>query len=129
MFFGKKKKTSNIDIGKYGENLASDFLRSNGYFILERNYRRKFGEVDIIAQHGDTLVFVEVKTRKSQKYGTGFEAVNFKKQQQLSRIAQDYICRNNKHDFCARFDVISIIIPNNQQPQIDMIQNAFELVE
>ena len=113
--------------GKVGEDLAVTYLKKNGYQIVERNYHQKCGEIDIIAWEKKTLVFVEVKTRKSKTFGSPFDAITTKKQQQIARTAQDYLCRKKLFNKPARFDVIGITLPANSQPIIEMIHNAFDL--
>jgi len=98
-----------------------------GFSILARNYRQKTGEIDIIARDGDCLVFVEVKTRKSLRFGQPFEAVTTKKQAQLSRVALDYLSRNKLLDQPARFDVISILLADDGKADIEHLPNCFEL--
>lgn len=115
-----------INLGKEGEDLAALHLKNLGFSILARNYRQKTGEIDIIAKDGDWLVFVEVKTRKSLRFGQPFEAVTTKKQAQLSRVALDYLSRNNLLDQPARFDVISILLPDNGKAEIEHLPNCFE---
>ena len=75
-------------VGKAGEEAAVQFLRQHGYRILERNYRCRFGEIDLIARDGPMLAFVEVKTRRSQKYGPPAAAVTFQKQRHLIKASQ-----------------------------------------
>lgn len=115
-----------INLGKEGEELAANHLKNLGFSILARNYRQKSGEIDIIARDGDCLVFVEVKTRKSLRFGQPFEAVTTKKQAQLSRVALDYLSRNELLDQPARFDVISILLPDNGKANIEHLSNCFE---
>ncbi len=117
-----------ITLGRQGEDLAAHYLQKQGFVILARNYRQKTGEVDIIAQDCDCLVFVEVKTRKSLHFGQPFEAVTSRKQFQISRVALDYLSRNKLLDHPARFDVISIILPDNGEPEIEHLPDCFELV-
>ena len=89
-----KVSESRINLGKLGEDLATVFLKQKGFQIITRNYRQKTGEVDIISKDGETLIFIEVKTRSSLLFGQPFEAVTIKKQTQLNRIALDYMTRN-----------------------------------
>ena len=124
----KKKKTTTV-IGRQGEDIAVEWLTSHSYTVIARNYRRPFGEVDIIARQGECLVFVEVKTRSSGQYGSPFDAVTVKKQQQLSRIANDYLARNRLLDTLCRFDVVSVVLEKNQAPMVEVIVNAFESIE
>lgn len=116
-------------IGRRGEELAIEFLVRQRYRILERNYRKSFGEVDIIARDKNTLVFIEVKTRQSTRFGTPFEAVDIRKQRQLSRIAQEYLQSHDSADVSARFDVIAVRLDRGSRlVAIDHLQNAFEWV-
>ncbi|WP_199263172.1 YraN family protein [Desulfobulbus oligotrophicus] len=125
-----KRVLTTVDIGRQGEQLAITFLKRQGYRIVARNYRKSFGEVDIIAQQKNTLVFVEVKTRQSTRFGTPFEAVDCRKQRQLSRIAQDYLQSHDSADVSARFDVIAVRLDRDGGlVGIDHLQNAFECIE
>lgn len=123
------RKKSHLQTGQRGEELALQCLRKNGYEILEHNYRQPFGEVDLIARHHDTIVFIEVKTRRSGKFGSPLEAVDRNKQRQLVKIAQDYLIRNDLTDSAARFDVVGVYLPEGRKPQINIVDNAFELTE
>ena len=96
------------DFGKLGEELAVNYLIGKGYEILERNWHNIHKEVDIIAKDGQFLVFVEVKTRRSNEYGEPDLAVTKRKQRMLIAAANAYITRN-KLDVETRFDIISII--------------------
>ncbi|PIE57478.1 MAG: YraN family protein [Desulfobulbus propionicus] len=115
--------------GTQGEELACERLQGAGYVILERNYRRPFGEVDIIARQDGVVCFIEVKTRRSRQYGDGFAAVHSHKQRRLSRIALDYLARNNLLHSPARFDVVSIFLGQGVRPKVQLLQNAFEFIE
>ncbi len=123
----KNLSNKRIHLGKKGENLAVNYLQKAGYTILIRNYRQKSGEIDIIAKDKTTLVFIEVKTRRTLSYGPPSASVTLKKQRQISKVAQDYLSRNNLFEMDARFDIVSIVTTTNQKPQIDLLQNAFEL--
>jgi putative endonuclease len=125
--FARGKKV-NAAIGRYGEGLATTWLKKKGYTIIARNYRKPFGEVDIIARDRDCLVFIEVKTRRSRQFGTPAEAVTFKKQQQISKVAGEYLSRTGNLDNQCRFDIISIVLDDNQPPVIDQIVNAFDYI-
>ena len=128
MFF--KKKTETATTGRLGETLAAEYLVRQGYEILEKNYRRTFGEIDIVARERGMLVFIEVKTRHSSAYGAPVEAVDAKKQRQLSRIAQEYLLKGQLGDMVARFDVIGVTLdPHNRPTQIELIKNAFDFAE
>lgn len=113
-------------LGKKGETLASDFLKARGYTILTRNYRRRSGEIDIIAMEGDYLVFIEVKTRRGTSHGHPLEAITARKQRQISKVAQCYLAENNLFDKEARFDVVSVVMSKSNQAQIEIITNAFD---
>lgn len=116
-----------------GEDLAAEYLSGAGYQIIARNYRNIYGEIDIIAQDSskptNALVFVEVKTRKNTLFSHPNEAVTRKKQRQISKVALDYLSRNNQANVAARFDVITILLPDNGYPEIELIENAFDLCE
>ncbi len=116
-----------LQLGKTGEEISSKYLSSIGYKILARNYRTKSGEVDIIAAQHKILVFIEVKTRKSNFLESPFSAVTKKKQIQISKVAQEYLSCNNLFNKDARFDVISIIMDQKNKPQIEHLENAFDL--
>lgn len=118
----------NIDTGRLAENKAAGFLRQKGYKILCANYRTKLGEIDIIAKDKDTLVFVEVKSRQTGRFGLPQEAVSGSKQRQISKVALSYLKENNLFDHKARFDVVSLVSVNNEVV-IRLIKNAFELGE
>lgn len=113
-----------LSLGARGEEIAVAYLQAKGYILLEVNYRTKLGEIDCIFMDGKELVFVEVKTRTSVRYGDPLEAVGRKKWQQITRTAQLYLSRNKKHECAFRFDVIGIV--SGTPVQIDHIENAFE---
>ena len=112
--------------GEQGESLAVWYLKKNGYKILEQNYRTNLGEIDIIAREKKTLVFVEVKSRRSIRYGSPKWAVTPKKQRTISMVALSYLKATKQTDARARFDVVTII-SNQDQPQIEIVKNAFDL--
>jgi putative endonuclease len=112
--------------GKESESDAVRLLKKNGYKILEQNYRNQIGEIDIIAKHGRTVVFVEVKARKSLYYGHAKWAVTPKKQRKLSMVALYYLKATKQIQEKARFDVVTIH-SENETPKIEIIRNAFEL--
>lgn len=117
---------SRIALGKTGEDVAVSFLKKTGFKILERNFRCRYGEIDIIAVEKGTLVFAEVKTRKTEKYGLPQSAVDFRKQRQLSKIASYYIAEKRLKNTPARFDVVGISLFENET-KIELIRNAFEV--
>ncbi len=111
-------------LGDRGENLAARFLRNKGYKIILRNYRCVLGEIDIVAREGKTLVFVEVKTR-SQDDPQPEQQVNPAKQHQLTKVGRYYLSRYGQPQPPARFDVIAIVWPEGQSPQIRHTIGAF----
>lgn len=113
-------------LGKTGEALAERHLRQKGYQILERNYRNKLGEVDLIARDNGTLVFVEVKTRRTDSYGSPRLAITPQKQKKLSITALAYLKQTRQINCKARFDVV-LINTAGDSPEIETIQNAFGL--
>lgn len=116
----------NIRIGSIGEELATKYIKDKGYNILDRNYRTKLGELDIIAKKENIIVFIEVKTRTSNVYGIPSEAVNYKKQQTIQKLAQQYILYRKLSNSCFsyRFDVIEVKLIGKKY-KIDHIENAF----
>ena len=112
--------------GQQGEALAVRRLKKEGYKIIETNYRTRAGEIDIIAKDKETIVFVEVKTRKSVQFGSPKWAVTPKKQKKISMVALYYLKAANLDTAKARFDVVAVI-SNRDKPQIEIIKNAFEL--
>ena len=109
--------------GKRSEIIAADFLKEKGYKILEINYKNKIGEIDIIAKDGDYIVFVEVKSRLSEKFGHPLEAIDERKQQKIHAVASLYLMQHKKYNSACRFDAVSILGYENQD--ITHIINAF----
>ncbi len=93
--------------GQCGEDAAAGYLKKKGYKIIERNYRNKIGEIDIIAKNKENLIFVEVKTRSSDKFGTPAEAVTYYKRQRIINCAGWYLAKNPT-DLNIRFDIIEV---------------------
>jgi len=112
-------------LGLTGEDLACRELERRGYEILARRYRRRHGEVDIVARDGATTVFVEVKTRDGRRFGTGGEAVSALKRRTLTRVALDYLARHGLAERPCRFDVVAIEV-NGSAPRIEVYRNAFD---
>jgi len=100
------------EFGKFGEELAINFLIQKGYKIIEKNFLCKQGELDIIAKNENEIVFVEVKTRTSIKYGNPIEAVNKIKIKHMYNSAQFYLYKNGLQNSFVRFDIIEIYIKN-----------------
>ena len=115
-----------LELGAFGEELALRTIRRMGYRPVLRNYRCALGEVDLIAKDGETLVFIEIKTRKGKGVGYAKEAVNERKRRQLSKVALAYMKSENCCDRKARFDVVAICLGKGD-PEIEVIKNAFDL--
>ena len=113
-------------LGARGEEAAADYLERKGYAILERNYRCRAGEVDMIAGDGADVVFVEVKTRRSRRFGSGAEAVGRQKQMALARLAAEYLARRRLVGVNCRFDVV-VVDETAEGFRIEHIRNAFEV--
>ncbi len=116
----------NLNLGSLAEDRAQEFLKASGYRVLARNYRTKLGEVDIIAIDKDTLCFIEVKARSSDRFGSGLEAVSRLKQRQISKAALSFLKEKKFFDKKARFDVVSLDFSGPEE-KITLIKNAFEL--
>ena len=118
------KNPHNRDLGTGGEDAASDFLLSKNFSIIERNYRfGKFGEIDIIAQRGDLIIFVEVKSRGSKRYGGALYSISSKKKTRLKTAARAFIASRPEYDrkeITFRFDLISVTAD-----AIDWIEDMF----
>ncbi|VVA44155.1 conserved hypothetical protein [Candidatus Roizmanbacteria bacterium] len=102
------------NLGKIGEDLALDFLKSHSFSILEKNFRSKFGEIDIIAEKEHCLYFIEVKTRSNINYGKPFESVNKRKIYHIKKAAQYYLLKNKFEDYKLKISVFSILIENEK---------------
>lgn len=117
-------KKYNKIIGNYGEDIASKFLEKNKYKIIERNYRCKYGEIDIITKDKNILAFVEVKSRTNQHYGLPAEAVNYYKQKKIINTAKYYVLSQKiKNTFC-RFDIVEVFLSDDDN-NVRLIKNAF----
>ena len=113
-----------VILGEIGENLACDELRRRGYAIVARRYRRRGGEIDIVATDGPTIVFVEVKTRAGTEFGRGAEAITWTKRRRMTAVATDFLARHGLTDRPCRFDVVSIGLAGDG-PAIVVYTNAF----
>ncbi len=112
--------------GESGEAIAARHLKKKGYRIIETNYRTKIGEIDLIAKDKDTIVFVEVKSRRSWQFGNPKAAVTPQKQRKISMVALQYLKSIHRSNASARFDVAAVTITRDK-PHIEIIKNAFEL--
>jgi putative endonuclease len=97
-------------LGKYGENVAANFLQDRGYAILERNWRCEIGEIDLIAKHKEFVVFVEVKTRSGHGFGHPFEAITKQKVSRMRQLAAKWVSSHNLPDLSLRLDAISVLV-------------------
>lgn len=111
-------------LGKGGEERAAKLLRSKGFTIVERNFRCREGEIDVIARRGDTLVFCEVKTRRTDRWGTPGEAVGWRKQQRLRQLAAIWLQQHRPGRVKVRFDVVSVIV-GQRDVYVTHIPDAF----
>lgn len=112
-------------LGREGEDQAARYLAKRGYRILERNYSTRSGEIDLIAMDKETVVFVEVKTRSSDRYGSPELSVTPRKQKRMIKAALGYIRYRKLHQVPCRFDVVAI--NTSAEQEIELIQNAFEM--
>lgn len=113
-------------VGKAGEEAAVQYLLQRGYHILQRNYRCRFGEIDLIAWDGGTLAFIEVKTRRSQRFGPAASAVTFEKQRHLIKASQMYMTQMKKAYALCRFDVVAVEMDAHGL-HVELIKDAFQL--
>lgn len=121
-------KAFNKDIGALGEDISENHLKNLGYKILEKNFRCKYGEIDLIAVNKNYICFVEVKTRYGTNFGMPSEAVNYSKQKKIYKTAQVYILKKNIINSNFRFDVIEVFLNSaNNDFLINHIENAFQL--
>ncbi len=118
-----------IILGKQGEDLACRELERRGYAIVARGYRTRIGELDIVARDGETLVFVEVKTRSSAEYGLPREAVSARKQRKVWLMALDFVMRADCHNVACRFDVVDVQMLPSGDALLEVIPDAFEACE
>ncbi|MCP3898927.1 MAG: YraN family protein [Desulfobacteraceae bacterium] len=117
---------SNAQItGRLGEAVAESYIKDNGFLVLDKNYRVKNAEIDIIAKDNDTIAFIEVKTRKNIRKGSPAESVNYPKQKKIISAALYFIRENNIQNTRLRFDVIEVF-DNNGSYEINLIKNAFQ---
>lgn len=118
---------STVTTGKNGEDLACEYLKKQGYAVIERNFRIKGGEIDIIAKDGQYLIFVEVKTRYSHEYGLPVESITLRKIQYLLRTARYYIFETGWGNDPFRLDFVSVDFADNPDiPEISLIKNITE---
>ena len=116
-----------FDLGQAGEEEAARYLNGLGLDILERNFRLPFGELDIIARHKDTLVFVEVRTKTTAEHGHPLETITSGKKHKIVKTAMGYLKKTGQYDTLARFDVVALIPLAQGGWEIEHIPNAFEV--
>ncbi|NOT22605.1 MAG: YraN family protein [Nitrospiraceae bacterium] len=113
--------------GQEGESAAEQYLQRKGYRILARNLRSSVGELDLVAEEGQVLVFVEVKARRTDAFGGAIYAVHQRKQEKLIQLAAQYLARHHINDRLCRFDVVLLQGDETAPTQVEHIQNAFEV--
>lgn len=120
-----KSKTETI--GQQGERVAAENLQQLGYVILDRNVKLGRYEIDLIAREGDTVAFVEVKTRRDDSFLRPEVNVHRTKQRHLIRAARTYLAQHPADNFYYRFDIVTVILPEKAPPRIHLIRNAFPM--
>ena len=115
--------------GQLGEDAATKFLEAHGYKIVARNFRIRSAEIDIIAQLGDVIIFVEVKARSNIRHGLPVEAVNIRKQRKIIEAASVFLQDENFSDCACRFDVVEVFLRGELVESINHIKNAFEVTQ
>ncbi len=111
--------------GRLGERIACRFLLRQGFDVIARRYKGRWGEIDLIAYEGSVLVFVEVKTRRTRDFGDPSEFVDWEKQQSLQMAAAEFIARGDLGEYAYRFDIVSVVSPGTAQEEISLFRNAF----
>ena len=121
-----RPSSDRTSLGARGETVAARYLRRCGHRIINRNYRCALGEIDLITTDGDTIVFVEVKTRSDDIHADPQESIGPAKRSRLERAAKHFLTSHRFDDFSCRFDVLSIIWRPGESPSIDHLPDAFE---
>ena len=114
-------------LARTGEEAAADYLISKGFTILHRNIRFPEGELDLVAKSERTLVFIEVKTRRTGKFGEPYHSVSEQKQRRQVTMASRFVSICRLQDVPVRFDIVSIVLPSGQEPKIEHIEHAFRV--
>ncbi|MGH7820082.1 MAG: YraN family protein [Candidatus Binatia bacterium] len=114
--------------GRAAEELAADYFRGAGYAVLARNFRSPYGELDLVLERREIVVFVEVRSKGGTRFGTGLESVGPRKQRRLARLAASFLARHRLENRRARFDVVGVEWQDGR-PRIDHVENAFEVRE
>ena len=115
------------ETGRRGEDVAAAFVARLGWRLVERNFRCRAGEIDVVALDGDTVVFVEVRTRAGPGFGTPLESVDGRKQAQVGRVARYFLSARGWHERPARFDVIGVRL-DAAPPAVEHVRGAFDLI-
>jgi putative endonuclease len=116
---------SHTDLGRYGEEVALALLRRRGYRLLLKNYKTRHEEIDLVCRDGKVLVFVEVKTRRGDRFGRPGEAVGPGKQRRLIRAAEGYLMAAGNPRVMVRFDVVEVEVTEGEIPRCHVIPNAY----
>ena len=125
-WFKRARPKTRKELGRISEEHAARFLASKGYRIKERNYRTRRGEIDIIAEQRDVLVFIEVKARSSDEHGRPLESVTSSKQRTISAVASIYLSTREKRERLTRFDVVEVhITPHGRVTKVEVVEGAF----
>jgi putative endonuclease len=115
-----------VALGQSGETYACRELERRGYAILERRFRTRSGELDIVARDGETLVFVEVKARRTGRYGMPVEAVTPFKRRRILRMAAEYVLLKGVCNASCRFDIVSVLFGSGLRPKVEVLKSAFD---
>jgi putative endonuclease len=113
------------DLGAHGERIAAAYLTDAGLRVLDRNWRCRDGELDLVAREGDALVFCEVKTRRGIGFGHPVEAVTSSKQRRLRLLAQRWLAAHDEHAPDLRFDVVGVLVRPSRPPLVKHLRGAF----
>ena len=118
-------RAAHLELGEAGEREAIRYLKKRGYKILATNWQAKHDELDIVARKDDLLVVIEVKTRRGTQYGRPASAVTKEKRKRLSRAARQYLKRLKTKPSAIRFDIVEVVWPEGEAPEITHLENAF----
>jgi putative endonuclease len=118
--------STTTELGSLGERIAAAYLTDSGLRLLDRNWRCREGELDIVAREGDALVFCEVKTRRGVGYGFPVEAVTFAKQRRLRVLAQRWLATHDEHAPDLRFDVVGVLVRRTAPAVVTHLRAAFQ---
>ena len=116
-----------LQFGREGESAAITFLKKKGYRILEKNFRSKLGEIDVIAEQAGVIVFIEVKTRSDHEFGHPFDALTPTKQKKIIQTAQSFLVQKRISDKPMRFDVVALTSDEQDKWKIELLENAFQV--